>query len=56
VNRAEKIARGKVFFYLLKLVQQLLEPQLVRLMNDDEERLIVLRRTRALFLKGKQFL
>jgi hypothetical protein len=45
VNRAEKIACGKVSFYFLELMQQLLEPELVRLMNDNEEHLIVLWRT-----------
>src|SRR5437667_9127016 len=45
VNGAKKVARGKVSFYFLELMQQLLKPQLVRLMNDDEEHLIVFRRT-----------
>src|SRR6266481_8554814 len=56
VNRAEKIARGKISLYLFELMQQLLEPQLVRLMNDDEENLIMLRRTRAWLLKCEQLL
>ena len=30
--------------YFLKLMQQLLKPKLVRLMNDDEQHLVVLRR------------
>src|SRR5207302_8128904 len=35
MDRAEKIARGKISFYFLELMQQLLEPKLVGLMNDD---------------------
>src|SRR5438132_4301653 len=56
VNRAEKIARGKISIYLFELMQQLLKPQLVRLMNDDEERFIVLRRRGTRFLKRQQLL
>src|SRR5918996_4998303 len=44
MNRAEEIARRKISLYFIKLMQQLLEPKFVRLMNDDEERLVVLRR------------
>src|SRR5205814_5070659 len=56
MNRAEKIARRKIFFYFLELVQQLLEPELVGLMDDDEQHLIVLGRRGPRFLEGKQFL
>jgi hypothetical protein len=56
VDRAKKIACGKVALYLFKLVQQLLEPQFVRLMDDDEQRLVVFRWARPRLLKGKQFL
>src|SRR5262245_29940075 len=51
VDGPEQIACGKISPYFLKLVQQLLKPKLVRLMNDDEQRLVMLRRTRARFLK-----
>ena len=43
MNGAEKIARGKISFNLFELVQQLLEPELVGLMDDDEQHLVVLR-------------
>ena len=43
MDRAEEIACRKVAFDLFKLMEQLLEPQLVRLMNDDEQHLVVLR-------------
>jgi hypothetical protein len=42
MNRAEEIASGKISFYFLELVQQLLKPQLVGLVDDDEQRLVVL--------------
>src|SRR5215472_7811669 len=56
MDRAEKIACGKISLYFVKLMQQLLKPKLVRLMDDDEKRLIVLRRTRARLLQGEQLL
>jgi len=56
MNRAEEIAGGEILFDLLKLVEQLLEPQLVRLMNDDEEHLVVLGRSRARPLQCEQLL
>jgi hypothetical protein len=56
VDRGEKITRGKISFYFLELIEQLLEPQLICLMNDDEEHLIVLRGTRTRFLKRQQIL
>jgi hypothetical protein len=37
-------------------MQQLLKPELVRLMDDDEQRLIVFRRDGAGFLKRQQLL
>ncbi len=55
MNRAEEIAGGEILFDLLKLVEQLLEPKLVRLMNDDEEHLVVLGRGGARSLKREQF-
>jgi hypothetical protein len=56
VNRTEKIARGKISLYFFELMEQLLEPKLVRLMNDNEKRLVVLGRARARFLQRKEFL
>ena len=56
MNRAEEIAGRKISFDLLEFVEQLLEPQLVRLMNDDEQYLVVLRRRRARFLHRQQLL
>ena len=44
MNRAEEIAGGKISLYFLELMQQLLKPQLVCLMNDDKQRLVVLGR------------
>ena len=44
MNRAEEIAGRKIVFDLFKLVEQLLEPELVSLMDDDEQHLIVLGR------------
>ena len=54
VDRSEEIACGKISFYFVKLMQQLLKPKLVSLMNDNEQRLIVLRRAGARLLKGEQ--
>ena len=56
MDRAEEIAGRKIAFDLLKLVEQLLEPQFVGLMNDDEQHLVVLRGRGARVLKGEQFL
>ena len=56
VDRPEEIACGKISLYFVKLMQQLLKPKLVRLMDDDEQRLIVLRRAGARLLKREQFL
>jgi hypothetical protein len=56
VDRSEEIACGKISLYFVKLMQQLLKPELVRLMDDDEQRLIVFRRAGAGFLKRQQFL
>jgi len=44
MNRAEEIASGKILLNFFKLMQQLLEPELIGLVNDDEEHFIVLRR------------
>ena len=41
MNRAEEIAGREISFYFLELVQQLLEPKLVRLMDDDKQHLVV---------------
>jgi hypothetical protein len=43
VDRPEEIACGKISLYFVKLMQQLLKPKLVRLMDNDEQRLIVFR-------------
>ena len=43
MNRAEEIACGKIFLNFFKLMQELLEPELVSLVNDDEEHFVVLR-------------
>src|SRR6266849_7960193 len=37
VNRAEQITRRKILFYFLELMEQLPEPKLVGLMNDDKQ-------------------
>ena len=44
MDRAEEIARGEISFYFFKFMEQLLEPQLVGLVNDDEQHLIMLGR------------
>jgi hypothetical protein len=56
VNCAEQVTGRKVSLYFPELMQQLLEPQFIRLMNDNEEHLIVFRRTRTRFLKREQIL
>src|SRR5262249_4924367 len=56
VDRSEEIACGKISLYFVKLMQQLLKPKLVRLMDDDEQTLVVLGRTRARFLKSEELL
>ena len=56
MDRAEEIARGKISFYFLKLMKQLLEPKFIRLMDDDEQHLVVLRRGRPRLLQREQFL
>ena len=55
VDRPEEIACGKISLNFVKLMQQLLKPKLVRLMDDDEQRLIVFRRAGSRLLKRKQF-
>src|SRR5712691_9063737 len=54
MNRAEKAAGRKIALYFLELMEQLLEPELVGLMNDDEQHLVVLGRGRARVLKREQ--
>src|SRR2546423_339598 len=44
MNRAEEIPCGKIFLNFFKLMQQLLKPELIGLVNDDEEHFIVFRR------------
>ena len=56
MDRAEEIASGKIALYLIKLMQQLLKPKLLRLMDDDEQRLIVFRWAGARFLHREQLL
>src|SRR5262249_19775685 len=55
VDRPEEIAFGKIALYFIKLMQQLLKPKLVRLMDDDKQRLVVFRRAGARLLKREQF-
>ena len=56
MNRAEKIAGREIFLYFFEFMQQLLEPQLVRLMNDDEQHLVMLGRRGARLLHREQLL
>src|SRR5438552_17487069 len=56
MNRAEEIASREIFSNFLELVKQLLEPQLVGLMNDDEEHLVMLGWGGARLLKREQLL
>src|SRR5438876_7064499 len=56
MNRPEGIARGEISPYFLELMEQLLEPQLVGLMNDDEEHLVVLGGRGTWLLKREQLL
>src|SRR5438034_3026752 len=56
MNRAEEIAHGEISLYFLKLMKQLLEPQLVGLMNDDEQHLVMLGWGGARLLKREQLL
>ena len=56
VIRAKKIAGGEISADFLELVQQLLEPELVCLVNDNEKHLIVLRRGGAWVLQREQLL
>src|SRR3954468_6168210 len=54
MDRAEQIAPGKIFLNLFELVKQLLKPELVGLMNDDEQHLIMLSRRGARILKRQK--
>src|SRR5438552_9794159 len=56
MNRPEEIARGEISPYFLELMEQLLEPELVGLMNDDEEHLVVLGGRGTWLLKREQLL
>jgi hypothetical protein len=56
MNRAEEIAGREISLYFLELVEQLLEPQLVRLMDDDEKHLVVLGWPGTWLLKSEQLL
>src|SRR5439155_19532437 len=56
MNRPEELARGELSPYFLELMEQLLEPQLVGLMNDDEEHLVVLGGRGTWLLKREQLL
>src|SRR4029450_13321793 len=56
MNRTEQIASGEVSLNFLELMQQLLEPQLVGLMDDDEQHLVVLGRGGARLLESQQLL
>src|SRR5256885_6876532 len=56
MDRAKQIAAGKILLNLLELVQQLFEPKLISLMNDDEQHLVVLRRRGARVLESEQLL
>src|ERR1700730_3426508 len=42
MNRTEEIAGGEIAFYFCKLMQELFEPELVGLMNDNEKHLVML--------------
>ena len=44
MDGAEEIAGREIPLNFLKLVEQLLEPKLVGLVNDDEQHLVVLGR------------
>jgi hypothetical protein len=54
MKRNSKIAGREIFFDFLELVQQLFEPELVSLMNDDEQHLVVLSRSGARVLERQQ--
>src|SRR3954453_5851867 len=50
MDRAEQIARAEVAFHLLELGQEVFEPELVGLVDNDEQHFIVLGRTGARIL------
>lgn len=54
-NAAVEVAAAQVVGDFLQFVQQQLEPQLVDLVNDDEEHLVVLGRLRQRSLEDEQF-
>src|SRR5947199_3429435 len=56
MNRPEEIARGEISPYFLELMEQLLEPELVGLMNDNEQHLVVLGGAGTWLLKRAQLL
>src|SRR5205823_10354902 len=55
-DAAVEVARAQVVLHLLQLVQKLLEPQLVDLVDNDEEHLVVLDRLRERLLQGEQLI
>ena len=50
-SRSSRVERGH---RCVEFVQQLLEPQLVNLMDDDEEHLVVVRGAGERLLQGEQ--
>jgi hypothetical protein len=56
MNRAEEIAGGEISLYFLEFMQQLLKPKLIRLVDDDEQHLVVLGRRGAWLLHHEQLL
>src|ERR1051326_577392 len=54
VDCAEEIAAREIAIYFREFMKQLLEPELVGLMNDDEEHFVVLRRNGTRFLQGEK--
>lgn len=52
----QQLAVAQADYYRFDLMHDLLEPQFVHLMNDDKERLIVVRRLGKWLLQGKQLI
>ena len=42
MNRPEEIASGEIAFNFFKLMEQLLEPKLIGLVDDDEQHFVML--------------
>ena len=55
VLRAMRLVAFEQLRHAIDLVQHLLEPELVDLVNDDEQHLVVLRPFRARLLQGEEF-